>query len=123
MLPKILKALDFRSNNRGYRPIIEAIQILRKYSESLLRYYPEDEDIPTIGVIPGAWRELVYEMDGKGHERINRIAYELCVFGALREKLRCKEVWVLGADRYPGGSPGRGLGGPLRRGHGLAQEE
>ena len=100
MLPKILKALDFRSNNRAYRPIIAAIEILRKYSESGLRYYPENEDIPTDGIIPGAWRDLVYEMDGKGRERTNRIAYELCVLGALREKLRCKEVWVVGADRY-----------------------
>lgn len=100
MLPKILKALDFRSNNRAYQPIIAAIEILRKYSESGLRYYPENEDIPTDGIIPGAWRDLVYEMDGKGRQRINRIAYELCVFGVLREKLRCKEVWVVGADRY-----------------------
>lgn len=100
MLPKILEALEFRSNNRAYRPIIEAIAILKKYSESHLRYYPEDEEIPTDGIIPAPWRELVYDMDGKGQQRISRIAYELCVLGVLREKLRCKEVWVAGADHY-----------------------
>ena len=34
------------------------------------------------------------------HERINRITYEICVLQALRERLRCKEIWVVGANRY-----------------------
>ena len=41
---------------------------------------------------------------GKGRRRdetrVNRITYEICVLEALREKLRCKEVWVVGANRY-----------------------
>ena len=36
----------------------------------------------------------------KGTPRINRITYEICVLEALRERLRSKEVWVVGADRY-----------------------
>src|SRR3546814_16604236 len=35
-----------------------------------------------------------------GRPRINRINYEICVLTALRERLRCKEIWVVGADRY-----------------------
>lgn len=27
-------------------------------------------------------------------------AYEIAVFEALRERLRCKEIWVLGANRW-----------------------
>jgi TnpA family transposase len=100
MLPAILKALDIRSNNKNYRPIIDGIIVLKKYMRSQIRYYPKDEQIPIDGVVPNAWKALVLEIDGKGCERVNRIAYELCVFGALREKLRCKEVWVVGADRY-----------------------
>jgi hypothetical protein len=38
--------------------------------------------------------------DAKGHERVERINYEICVLRALRERLRCKEIWVQGADRY-----------------------
>lgn len=34
------------------------------------------------------------------NERVNRINYEICVLQALREKLRCKEIWVVGANRY-----------------------
>ena len=30
----------------------------------------------------------------------NRITYAICVLEALREQLRCKEIWVIGANRY-----------------------
>ncbi len=32
--------------------------------------------------------------------KFNRIAYELCVLKALRERLRCREIWVVGSRRY-----------------------
>jgi len=28
--------------------------------------------------------------------RVNRVNYEICVLTALRERLRCKEIWVVG---------------------------
>jgi hypothetical protein len=31
---------------------------------------------------------------------VDRISYELCVLQTLRDKLRCKEIWVDGADRF-----------------------
>ena len=40
------------------------------------------------------------EKDADGNERINRINYEISVLQALREQLRCKEIWVVGANRY-----------------------
>ncbi len=40
------------------------------------------------------------ETDSEGNERINRINYEICVLQALRERLCCKEIWVVGANRY-----------------------
>jgi len=99
MLPAILKALDFYSNNQEYRPIIDAIQILRKYLDSRIQFYPEDEDIPIEGVVPNAWESLLFENNGE-KKQLNRITYEICVLEALREKLRCKEIWTEGADRY-----------------------
>jgi hypothetical protein len=45
-------------------------------------------------------REVVVESDADGHERINRLNYELCTLQALREGLRCREIWVEGADKY-----------------------
>jgi hypothetical protein len=39
-------------------------------------------------------------MDAAGQDRVNRITYEIAVLEALRERLRCKEIWVVGANRY-----------------------
>ena len=59
-----------------------------------------DEPAPLDGVVAGAWRDAVLETDGQGRQRVNRITYEICVLEALRERLRCREIWVVGADRY-----------------------
>ena len=48
----------------------------------------------------GSWQDAVLERDKDGNARVNRIYYEICVLQALRERLRCKEIWVAGADRY-----------------------
>jgi hypothetical protein len=40
------------------------------------------------------------EQDKNGKDRVNRINYEVCVLRALRKRLRTKEIWVEGADRY-----------------------
>ena len=56
--------------------------------------------MPLDGIVQGLWREAVVEKDAKGCQRVNRITYEICVLEALRDKLRCKEVWVVGANRY-----------------------
>jgi len=31
---------------------------------------------------------------------VDRLKYELCVLQVLRGRLRCKEIWVVGANRY-----------------------
>lgn len=100
MVPQILKALDFRSNNRRHRPVIQALDLLKRYADTRLHTYPVDEDVPIDGVARGLWREAVVEKDAEGRSRVNRITYEICALEALRDKLRCKEVWVIGANRY-----------------------
>ena len=40
------------------------------------------------------------EKDSAGRDRINRVTYEVAVLETLREQLRCKEIWVVGANRY-----------------------
>src|SRR3546814_18256226 len=56
----------------------------------LLRDGPIDE------VVPGRGRSSGSDDDG----RVNRISYELCVLTQLRDRIRSKEIWVVGADRY-----------------------
>jgi hypothetical protein len=51
------------------------------------------------GVIRPKWRDIVLE-DAPGGQRVNRINYEICVLQTLRERLRCKEIWVVGAGRF-----------------------
>ena len=46
------------------------------------------------------WRALAYKQDGRGRQRVLRMIYEIATFQALRDQLRCKEIWVVGADRW-----------------------
>jgi len=100
MLPLVLDALDFRSNNQAHRPALDALGIIARHAARKRRLYRAEEDIPLDGVVPAAWRDAVLERDAQGRLRVNRVAYEICALQALREQLRCKEVWVEGADRY-----------------------
>lgn len=100
MVPKLLKLLDFRSNNDHHRPVIQALDLIKRYSETQLQTFPAKEDVPLDGVVRGLWREAVVEKDADGNSRVNRITYEVAVLEALRSKLRCKEIWVVGANRY-----------------------
>ena len=96
----LLAALDFRSNNEAHRPVIQALDLVRRYAGTRLQAYPADEDVPIEGVVRPLWRDAVVDRDPQGRPRVNRITYEICALEALREQLRCKEVWVAGADRY-----------------------
>jgi hypothetical protein len=98
MLPA-LKALEFRSNNAMYQPIIQGLETVKRYADTKLRYYPSDEQIP-LDFVPPLWRDEVVEQDANGNQRVNRITYEITVLDALRDQVRCKEVWIVGADRY-----------------------
>jgi TnpA family transposase len=99
MLAPVLEALCFQSNNTVHRPVIEALDILKANQDSHRQYYDADE-VPLDGIVPKKWHDIVVEQDKKGNDRINRINYEICVLRALRKRLRTKEIWVVGADRY-----------------------
>ena len=98
MVPPILKVLKFRSNNEAHRPVLRAVELLTRYADVAgdFPYFAEDADVPLADVVPDAWLPIVQTESG----RINRIAYEMCALQVLREKLRCKEIWVEGALRY-----------------------
>ena len=100
MVPELLDILDFRSNNELYRPVIQAIQLVKDYVRSPRPLYPEEEVISIKEVVAPRWREFVVEKEADGTERVNRLNYEMCVLQALREKVRTKEIWVVGANRF-----------------------
>jgi TnpA family transposase len=98
MLPKLLMALDFRCDNSAYRPVIDALALVRRYAEQPGRaqHYDTVERVPIEGVVPREWRDAVIDDAGC----VQRVAYELCVLRALRDALRRREVYVAGATRW-----------------------
>jgi TnpA family transposase len=105
MLAPILQTISFQSNNTHHHPVLKALKILKKYLDSTAIYYPATQHIPIKGVIKPGWQEIIVEKLEKNdiedkQERVNRINYEIAVLKALREGLRCKEIWVNGANRY-----------------------
>jgi TnpA family transposase len=103
ILPAILKHLEFSSNNELHRPIVRALELLKKYVDvkSAQVHFAPTEDIPLDEVVPGTWRSVVVKKDtAKKTEQVNRINYELCVLQTLRDKVRSKEVWVKHANRF-----------------------
>nr|WP_247891371.1 hypothetical protein [Azospirillum aestuarii] len=99
MLPKLLDALEFLSNNAVHRPLLEAIDAIQRERESTGQYHAL-ADIAVEGVIRPKWRGIVIEDRPDGGQRVNWINYEICVLQSLRDRLRCKEIWVVGADRF-----------------------
>ena len=100
MVPKLLGTLEFRSNNERHRPVMRALELVKRFADTKLRTFPVEEDVPLDGVVRGLWRDAVVEKDAVGRDCINRVTYEVAVLEALREQLRCKEIWVVGANRY-----------------------
>jgi TnpA family transposase len=98
VVPALFDALAFRCNNEVHRPVMQALELLATYRDRPTTRIPLTEAVPLKGVVKEAWQDLVLADKTGGH--VNRISYELCVLGTLREKVRCKEVWVEGAARF-----------------------
>jgi TnpA family transposase len=98
MLPALLGALKFRCNNTAYRPVLDAIELLKRYAltSGKSRYFAPEDIVPLDGVVPKSWRAAV--IDDRG--RVERIPYELCVLVSLRDAIRRREVFVDDARRW-----------------------
>jgi TnpA family transposase len=101
VIPELLEALEFRSSNTRHAPVIDALALLRRYAHRpTIRYYGVGETVPVDGIVPADWRSAVVEEREDGTSRVERIPYELCVLAALREAIRRREVWIIGAVRW-----------------------
>lgn len=100
MLSPLLNALELKCNNTAYRPVMDAIDLLKRYLDQPIAkegaFFDEAETIPLGGVVREEWRKAVVDERG----RVERIPYELCVLVALRDALRRREIWVPGANRW-----------------------
>ena len=99
VLPRLLEALPLRSSNTTHRPVLDAVVLIARYADRAGALFDVDEVVP-MGVVPAGWRDLVIVIDGKGRERVNRIVLEIYTLQAVRDRLRCKEIWIDGAARW-----------------------
>lgn len=100
MIVPLLNTLEFRSNNSKHTPVLDAINYLKSNQGYRGQYFTDIDDIPVAGVVKSKRIDTVIEQDKDGDDRINRINYEIEVLQALRERLRSKEIWAVGACRY-----------------------
>jgi hypothetical protein len=100
MVPLLVNMLEIHSSNSVHQPVIRALELIKRYADTAGIWYPAEEDVPVEGVIRPMWEAVVLEKDKDGEQRINRVNYELCVLEALRDGLRCRELWVTGANKY-----------------------
>jgi hypothetical protein len=98
MSKPVLETLRFHESNPAKAPLIKGLDVIRKYSDSRITYYPDNELIPD-ELITGHWVNLVYQETNTG-TRIARYYFEICVLQKLEKALNCKEVWVEGAYLY-----------------------
>ena len=124
VLLQLLNAFAFKTNNPEGCDLLDAIAFIKKNQEWTGTYYPDATLVPTANVIPASWKSMVFETDDfpvtvapianvmKDDDtasdtekqtsplKINRFHYEVAVLESLREKLRCKLIWIEGAYRY-----------------------
>ena len=102
-LIELLGVLEFRSTNTAHQPVVRALDLIARYARAgNLTYYPAGETAPEHKGTAGEWADLVYRADKRGRRRTVRMVYEVATFQALRDQLRCKEIWVDIAERRPG---------------------
>jgi len=75
MVPPLLQALTFRSNNAIHRPLIQALELLRRYDGKDSSHYDADDAVPIDGVVPNVWRDLVVEKERNG---------TMCIYSQLK---------------------------------------
>jgi hypothetical protein len=96
-LPKLLKAVTFRSSNEAFQPVMDALALLGRYADSEADFYDAADAVPLEHVVPDDWRDAVVDEDTG---LVERIPYELCVLVALRKAVRRREIWVEGGSTW-----------------------
>jgi len=96
MLQTLLSTVEFESGNQHHRPLLDALNWILVQHGSKQKFHIKRDGIILKGVVPNKYRSAVIDKSGY----LDRHAYELCAVLSLRERLRSREVWVIGAERY-----------------------
>ncbi|MEQ9468169.1 MAG: Tn3 family transposase [Ekhidna sp.] len=100
MLPAVLNALEFKSNNLQHRPVIKALQLIKESYDTDINFFTIDQGLPIDGIMTTTQKKGLLSEDENGQIGIDKKEYEIIVLQALRDKLRCKEIWVKGSDKF-----------------------
>ena len=101
MLSRLLNVIDFQMQAEHLKPLLKALELLKTHADSPPREpFPDTAEVPIEGVVPSEWQSKVQQENADGDTVLDRAVYELCVLRTLREKIRCKEVWIPDAKRY-----------------------
>ena len=98
MLLQLLGTFSFKTTSDN-QPLLDAIELIKKYQDILGQYYPQDVTIPIKNVVPSEWMSLVV-INVRGIEKVVRYKYEIAVLQEIRRQLTCKMIWIEGAHRY-----------------------
>lgn len=100
VVPLILNAVSFKSNNTSYQPMINGICLIQDKLNNKKAYFDAGEEVPIQGVIKPKHQNLICKEDKSGNKRIHRGTYEISLLYNLRDKLKCKEIWTPGGYIY-----------------------
>ncbi|WP_150466057.1 Tn3 family transposase [Francisella sp. SYW-2] len=92
MIQPLLSSIILKSNNTNHQPIIEAVELIKKYFNSSKAYFPKDIEVP-INFLPKKCQARIIDNNGN----IKRICYEVYVLKKLADRIRCREIWVEGS--------------------------
>jgi TnpA family transposase len=100
MLPAVLGALEFKSNNLQHRPVIKALHLIKESYDTDITFFRMDQGLPIDGIMNATQKKGLLSEDNNGQIGVDKKEYEITVLQALRDKLRCKEIWVKGSDKF-----------------------
>jgi hypothetical protein len=70
MVPFLLAALGLWSNNNRCRPVMEALELVKRFAATKVNTFPADENVPLDGIVRGLWRDAVMKKDAAGRKRV-----------------------------------------------------
>jgi TnpA family transposase len=100
LLAPVLEVLELGTNQSNCQPLLDGLKLIKKHFEQSDKTYSPEEVVPIVGAVKATRQAGLYLKNAAGQPVVERISYELAVLELLREKLRSKEVWVVGAKRY-----------------------
>lgn len=113
MIYQLLEKVTFISNNKDHKPIIDGINLIKKYFYSNKKYFPKNEKV-SLRCIANKYHENIVEEstndktntpnNDKGNIRsgdtVRRICFEVYLLKAMVKYLRCREIWVDGSSKH-----------------------